>query len=97
MRKTEFFIAFGLFMGLAGMAEATPTDRVTLYNHCMVDAVDDMTKACTALRVSIKDAIQDCVWPGGVQTAAAKNSHSYRAQTLVCTANVRQQFGTVGH
>ena len=97
MKKTVFFLILGALIGLAHSANATPTKVADLYNSCIENSSAAQESAeCAALRENINEAIRDCMYPAGVQTAKAKSSHGYKAQYLVCNASVRAQFGTVG-
>ena len=98
MTKTVFILTFGGFVGLAGIANASPATVVDVYNQCMdTETGTELTAECKGLRASINAAIQDCMYPPGGQTAGGQNSHGFKARSLICTASARQQFGATGH
>ena len=98
MKKTVFLLMLGAVIGLAHSANATPTKVADLSDSCVENGSAAQESAeCVALRENINEAIRDCMYPAGVQTAKAKSSHGYKALYLVCNASVRAQFGMVGH
>ena len=98
MKTTLFTLTFCGLFGFAATAQATPTTVVDLYNACMADGSEtqDSTE-CETLRANINTSIQDCMHPAGAEGTAAKSSHGYKAQYLICSAGARQKFGTSGH